>query len=107
MLTPFTLFFLSTVITSNSLNQMSIIQLLFLAFTLFLAVEIKLLLVNKECFLFGWERNEGKSHIVFSKYLAMKKIIFAVCAIVALQNMLFIIPSVGQTANSTMLLSLL
>lgn len=106
MVNPLLLFFFSVVVSENSLKHLSIVEILLLGLGLFLVTEIRLLLTQKECYLFGWEKQENKGHLVFGKSMAIKRIMFAVCAIVAVQNMLFVIPGIGRKANSTMLMTL-
>lgn len=67
-----------------------------------------MLLANKECHIFGWEKNwfEGKNHLIFSKYQAIKKILFTISAGVAFQNILFIFPTMNKYAGFTMFHSL-
>lgn len=67
-----------------------------------------MLLINKECSIFGWEKQgyEGKNHLVFNKYQAAKKITFSISAVVAIQNLLFILPNMSKYASFTMFYSL-
>lgn len=55
IVTPFLLFFFAVVVNKN-LADVSIVQLVLLAFNLLLTAEIKMLLINKECSIFGWEK---------------------------------------------------
>ena len=68
-----------------------------------------MLLINKECYIFGWEKQgfEGKNHLIFNKYQAVKKIMFSISAAVALQNLLFVLPTMNQYASFTMFYSLI